>query len=59
MVSVLDRAQSTIVRSSQPDLRQLDRKGLLWILDEVAASPSSTDAVFVEKIFNTYSDRGL
>lgn len=57
LVSVLDRAQTTIVRSSQPDLRQLDRKGLLWILDEIAPNPSSTDATCVEKIFNTYSDR--
>lgn len=57
LVSVLDRAQSTIVRSSQPDLRQMDRKGLLWILDEIAPNPSSTDAILIEKIFNTHSDR--
>lgn len=33
MVDLLDRAaQNTMVRTSQADLRDVDRKGLLWYI---------------------------
>lgn len=58
MVSLLDKqAQNTVVRTSQTDLRECDRRGLLWLLDEEAIYPGSNDETFVERIFAHYGDR--
>lgn len=50
-------SQNSIIRSSQNDLRNCDRRGLLWLLDEEALYPGSTDESFLERLFSHYGDR--
>ncbi|XP_045454107.1 unconventional myosin-XVIIIa-like [Melitaea cinxia] len=55
MVDLLDKApQNTIVRSSQADLRDCDRRGLLWLLDEESMYPGSSDDTFLERVLAHY-----
>ncbi|XP_050552815.1 unconventional myosin-XVIIIa isoform X2 [Spodoptera frugiperda] len=55
MVELLDKApQNTIVRSSQADLRECDRRGLLWLLDEESMYPGSSDDTFLERVMAHY-----
>ncbi|XP_069357170.1 unconventional myosin-XVIIIa isoform X4 [Maniola hyperantus] len=55
MVDLLDKApQNTIVRSSQADLRDCDRRGLLWLLDEESMYPGSSDDTFLERVMTHY-----
>ncbi|XP_050353140.1 unconventional myosin-XVIIIa isoform X2 [Nymphalis io] len=55
MVDLLDKSpQNTIVRSSQADLRDCDRRGLLWLLDEEAMYPGSSDDTFLERVLAHY-----
>ncbi|KAJ8712778.1 hypothetical protein PYW08_008082 [Mythimna loreyi] len=55
MVELLDKApQNTIVRSSQADLRECDRRGLLWLLDEESMYPGSSDDTFLERVMTHY-----
>lgn len=64
LVSLLDRGNSqsaTMLRTSQSDLsssRQMERKGLLWLLDEETVCPGGTDESFLERLFSYYGDRG-
>ncbi|XP_026333803.1 unconventional myosin-XVIIIa isoform X2 [Hyposmocoma kahamanoa] len=56
MVELLDKApQNTIVRSSQADLRDCDRRGLLWLLDEESMYPGSSDDTFIERVMTHYA----
>ncbi|XP_047033369.1 unconventional myosin-XVIIIa isoform X1 [Helicoverpa zea] len=56
MVELLDKApQNTIVRSSQADLRECDRRGLLWLLDEESMYPGSSDDTFLERVMSQYA----
>ncbi|XP_023703143.1 unconventional myosin-XVIIIa isoform X2 [Cryptotermes secundus] len=58
LVSLLDRtSQNSMVRTSQTDLREADRRGLLWLLDEEAVYPSASDEGFLERLFTHYGDR--
>lgn len=58
LVNLLDKtAQNSMVRSSQSDLHEGDRRGLLWLLDEEAMCPGATDDSFLEKIFTHYGER--
>ncbi|XP_055685482.1 unconventional myosin-XVIIIa-like isoform X2 [Lutzomyia longipalpis] len=58
LVSLIDKApQSHVVRTSQRDLREQDRRGLLWLLDEESIYPNSNDDSFYERLFNHYGDR--
>ncbi|GAB0097354.1 Unconventional myosin-XVIIIa [Sergentomyia squamirostris] len=58
LVSLIDKApQSHVVRTSQRDLREQDRRGLLWLLDEESIYPNSNDDTFYERLFNHYGDR--
>lgn len=58
LVSLLDKAaQSTVVRTSQTDLHDCDRRGLLWLLDEEAIYPGSSDDTFLERLFTHFGDR--
>ncbi|KAJ8678757.1 hypothetical protein QAD02_014544, partial [Eretmocerus hayati] len=63
LVSLLDRGNSqsaTMLRTSQSDLsnsRQLDRKGLLWLLDEETVCPGGSDESFLDRLFTHYGDR--
>nr|CAD7196939.1 unnamed protein product [Timema douglasi] len=58
LVSLLDRtSQNVMIRTSQPDLRDVDRWGLLWLLDEEAVYPGACDEGFIERLFMHYRDR--
>lgn len=58
LISLLDKApQSHVVRTSQRDLREQDRRGLLWLLDEESMFPNSNDDSFIERLFAHYGDR--
>jgi Myosin heavy chain len=48
-----------MVRTSQTDLREADRRGLLWLLDEEAVYPAASDEGFLERLFAHYGDRGM
>lgn len=51
LVSLIDRSpQNHVVRTSQRDLREADRRGLLWLLDEESIYPNSNGT----KIFSLY-----
>ncbi|CAG5047625.1 unnamed protein product [Parnassius apollo] len=55
MVELLDKSpQNSIVRSSQADLRDCDRRGLLWLLDEESMYPGSSDDSFLERVLSHY-----
>ncbi|XP_045503326.1 unconventional myosin-XVIIIa isoform X2 [Colias croceus] len=55
MIDLLDKApQNSIVRSSQADLRDCDRRGLLWLLDEESMYPGSSDDTFLERVMTHY-----
>lgn len=58
LVALIDKApQSHVVRTSQRDLREQDRRGLLWLLDEESMYPGSNDDSFLERLFAHYGDR--
>ncbi|XP_053968868.1 unconventional myosin-XVIIIa isoform X5 [Anastrepha ludens] len=58
LVSLIDKApQNHVVRSSQRDLREHDRRGLLWLLDEESMYPNCNDDTFLERVFAHYGDR--
>lgn len=58
LVSLIDKApQSHVVRTSQRDLREQDRRGLLWLLDEESIYPGSNDDSFLERLLSHYGDR--
>lgn len=58
LVSLIDKApQNHVVRGSQRDLREQDRRGLLWLLDEESMYPGSNDDSFLERLFSHYGDR--
>lgn len=58
LVSIIDKApHNHVVRGSQRDLREQDRRGLLWLLDEESMYPGSNDDSFIERLFSHYGDR--
>lgn len=58
LVNLIDRAPTNhVVRTSQRDLREADRRGLLWLLDEESIYPNSNDDTFLERLFTHYGDR--
>lgn len=58
LVNLLDKtAQNTVVRTSQNDLHEADRRGMLWLLDEEAIYPGSNDESFLERLFTHYGER--
>lgn len=58
LVSLIDKApQNHVLRTSQRDLREQDRRGLLWLLDEESMYPGSNDDSFLERLFSHYGDR--
>lgn len=58
LVSLIDKApQNHVMRTSQRDLREQDRRGLLWLLDEESMYPGSSDDSFLERLFSHYGDR--
>ncbi|XP_050714034.1 unconventional myosin-XVIIIa-like isoform X11 [Eriocheir sinensis] len=58
LIALIDKASSNcVVRTSQIDLRESDRRGLLWLLDEEAIFPGATDQSFLERLYAHYGDR--
>lgn len=58
LVSLLDKSpQNQLMRTSQRDLREVDRRGLLWLLDEESMYPNSNDDSFLERLLYHYGDR--
>lgn len=58
LVSLIDRSpQNHVIKTSQRDLREADRRGLLWLLDEESIYPNSNDDTFLERLFTHYNDR--
>ncbi|KAF7266682.1 hypothetical protein GWI33_020014 [Rhynchophorus ferrugineus] len=58
LVNLLDKtAQNSVIRTSQTDLHEADRRGLLWLLDEEAIYPGGSDDSFLERLFNHYGER--
>ncbi|CAG9854343.1 unnamed protein product [Phyllotreta striolata] len=58
LVNLLDKAaQNSVIRTSQTDLHEGDRRGLLWLLDEEAMYPGSSDETFLERLFAHYGER--
>ncbi|CAG9770131.1 unnamed protein product [Ceutorhynchus assimilis] len=58
MVNLLDKtAQNIVIRTSQTDLHDADRRGLLWLLDEESIYPGGNDDSFLERLFTHYGDR--
>lgn len=52
LVNLLDKtAQNTVIRTSQTDLHEADRRGLLWLLDEEAIYPGSKSIIRIQSIF--------
>lgn len=59
LIALIDKASSNcVVRTSQIDLRECDRRGLLWLLDEEAIFPGASDHSFLERLYAHYGDRG-
>ncbi|XP_058832508.1 unconventional myosin-XVIIIa isoform X3 [Topomyia yanbarensis] len=58
LVNLLDKApQNHVVRTSQNNLRDQDKRGLLWMLDEEIMYPNASDDTFFERLFSCYGDR--
>nr|XP_053639348.1 unconventional myosin-XVIIIa-like [Cherax quadricarinatus] len=58
LIALIDKASSNcVVRTSQIDLRESDRRGLLWLLDEEAIFPGASDQSFLERLYAHYGDR--
>merc|ERR1719370_2280662 len=55
LIRLIDK--QSMARASQSDLNQTDKRGLLWLLDEEAIFPGSSDESFVERLMLQYSDR--
>lgn len=59
LVSILDKSPpSGVLKTSQTDLREVDRRGLLWLLEEETVYPNSSDETFLERLFQHYGTKG-
>lgn len=59
LVSILDKSPpSGVLKTSQTDLREVDRRGLLWLLEEETVYPNSNDDTFLERLFHHYGTKG-
>ncbi|XP_012936920.1 unconventional myosin-XVIIIa [Aplysia californica] len=58
IVNMLDKPPlQGLVRSSTSDLKNADKKGLLWILDEEAMFPGATEDSFMERLLQQHSEQ--
>ncbi|KAK6641884.1 hypothetical protein RUM44_013604 [Polyplax serrata] len=58
LVSILDKSPpSGVLKTSQTDLREIDRRGLLWLLDEESLYPNSGDETFLQRLFQHYGGK--
>ena len=44
------------VRTSTPETREAEKKGLLWILDEEAIFPGATEDSFMDRFFGYHGE---
>ncbi|KAL4224255.1 TRAFAC class myosin-kinesin ATPase superfamily [Mactra antiquata] len=57
MVSLIDKpSQQSLVRTSTPETREAEKKGLLWILDEEAIFPGATEDSFMDRFFSYHGE---
>ncbi|XP_036369695.1 unconventional myosin-XVIIIa isoform X3 [Octopus sinensis] len=57
LVFLIDKPpQQTLLRASNQDLRDADKKGLLWLLDDEAIFPGATEDSFMERLFTHHGD---
>ncbi|XP_071790068.1 unconventional myosin-XVIIIa-like isoform X4 [Asterias amurensis] len=56
MVRLMDKQQG-MMRTSNMDLRDVDQKGLLWLLDEESIFPGANDDSFMERIYVHYGEQ--
>jgi len=45
------------VRTSTPEVREAEKKGLLWILDEEAIFPGATEDSFMDRFFSYHGEQ--
>ncbi|XP_062577045.1 unconventional myosin-XVIIIa-like [Saccostrea cucullata] len=58
MVSLIDKpAQQLLVRTSSQEIKESDKKGLLWILDEEAIFPGATEDSFMDRLFTHHGEQ--
>ncbi|XP_052800270.1 unconventional myosin-XVIIIa-like isoform X12 [Mya arenaria] len=58
MVSLIEKpSQQSLVRTSTPEVREAEKKGLLWILDEEAIFPGATEDTFMERFFTYHGEQ--
>ncbi|KAL8610894.1 hypothetical protein ACOMHN_056749 [Nucella lapillus] len=58
MVSLMDQApQQGLVRTSKSDMKDTDKRGLLWILDEEAMYPGATENSFMDRLFAHHGEQ--
>ncbi|XP_025090259.1 unconventional myosin-XVIIIa-like isoform X3 [Pomacea canaliculata] len=58
MVSLFDQApQQALVRAPSTDVKNSEKKGLLWILDEQAMFPGASEDSFLERVFAQHGEQ--
>lgn len=58
LAALIDKIpQTRSMRSSQRDLREHDKRGLFWMLDEESVFSASNDDIFLKHLFAQYSER--
>ncbi|XP_054748901.2 unconventional myosin-XVIIIa-like [Lytechinus pictus] len=55
MVNLIDKQQG-LIRTSNPDLRNTEQKGILWLLDEESIFPGASDDSFLERLYLHYQE---
>lgn len=50
--------QQGAMRASTADLRDVGKRGLLWMLDEESLFPGASEKTFLDKLFSSYSGKG-
>ncbi|CAG5131741.1 unnamed protein product, partial [Candidula unifasciata] len=57
LINLLDKPpQQGLMRSSAADLKTVEKKGLLWILDEEAMFPGATEDSFMERLLQQHCE---
>jgi len=60
LVAVLDKPPpGGVLKTSQNDLRDADRRGLLWLTEEEAVYPNSSDDTLLQHILQQYGTKGM
>ncbi|XP_071038996.1 unconventional myosin-XVIIIa isoform X1 [Parasteatoda tepidariorum] len=58
LIDVIDHTpQQGAVRASTADLRDVGKRGLIWLLDEESLFPGASEKSFLDKLFMSYSGK--